>query len=99
MILNQESESGIRVENLVVYYDNNPKLNYDGLKQSGDMLIKTNYDAWSYELILEYILNRDLYTLQLTDDEKPDEFKDKDWNSFNPEQILFQDNTIYICVY
>ena len=47
--------------------------------------------------ILRYYLNRNIK--EETSNKYELYFKTKDWDCFNKEQFIFEDNTLYICVY
>lgn len=49
---------------------------------------------------MKYISNRDFIVKDLTDNQIKKEFENKDWNEYNPnEQMIFNGDTLYLCVY
>ena len=55
---------------------------------------------YAFEPLMKYISNRDFIVKDLTDNQIKKEFENKDWNEYNPnEQMIFNGDTLYLCVY
>ena len=93
-----EEQTGKKITKVSVYQDNIINYTYDGIFATGDMNIKCYFADWSTIEILKYYSKKDLKLVQ-RDKKLEHQFKEKDWNRFNMEQIIFKDNTINICNY
>lgn len=91
-----ENSTGKRIEKIAIYYDENENttfLNYI----NNSFTCKTIYTKYARMDILRYYLNRNIK--EETSNKYELYFKTKDWDCFNKEQFIFEDNTLYICVY
>ena len=91
-----ENITGKRIEKIAIYYDENENttfLNYI----NNSFTCKTIYTKYARMDILRYYLNRNIK--EETSNKYELYFKTKDWDCFNKEQFIFEDNTLYICVY
>ena len=95
-INNYEKQTGKAITQVSIYEDEKPNLTYNGIFATGDMNIKCYSTNWSAIEILRYYSKKDL---KLVGNDKIIEqiFKNKNWDEFNFEQIIFKDNTINIC--
>lgn len=91
-----EKQTGKAITHVSIYEDEKPKFTYDGIFATGDMNIKCYSTDWSAIEILRYYSKKDL---KLVGNDKiiEQKFKNKNWDEFNFEQIIFKDNTINIC--
>ena len=92
-----ESETKKRISKIEVYQDSSIKYTYDGLFAVGDMNVKCYANDWSTVAILNYYLNRNLKLDNSQD--LSNNFKNKDWNEFDDDQIIFYNDTIALCKY
>lgn len=91
-----EKKTGKAITQVSIYEDEKPKFTYDGIFATGDMNIKCYSTDWSAIEILKYYSKKDL---KLVEKNKEIElrFKNRNWDEFSFEQIIFKDNTINIC--
>ena len=92
-----ESETKNIISKIEVYQDSSIKYTYDGLFAVGDMNVKCYANDWSTVAILNYYLNRNLKLDNSQD--LSNNFKNKDWNEFDDDQIIFYNDTIALCKY
>ncbi len=91
-----EKQTGKAITQVSIYEDEKPKFTYDGIFATGDMNIKCYSTDWSAIEILKYYSKKDLKLVE-KDKEIELRFKNRNWDEFNFEQIIFKDNTINIC--
>ena len=97
-INNYEEQTGHEITRVSIYQDERPNYTYNGIFATGDMNIKSYFTDWSAIEILKYYSKK---TLNLVGKNEilEKQFKHKNWDEFNLEQIVFKDNTINICNY
>ena len=99
-IKDYEKESGNQITKIAFYYqDAGIQYSYPGLYTSGDTNISAWFPEWSRKNILLYHLGRNLEEISQQEDIFAQYFAGKNWSSFSKEQLVFQDDTIHICLY
>lgn len=99
-LINQyETKNNIEIKNIAFYQDSLPSYSYPGLFVSGDINLKAFYIDWSRNLILNFYLNRNLVEVKSSGTIYNKFFYNKNWNSFNDDQIVFDNDTIHICIF
>lgn len=93
-----EKETGNKITNLAVYEDKSAEFTYYGIFSTGDTNIKAYYKEWSIQYIIRYYSGRYLKIIE-PDTNLQEEFKQKNWTSFENEQIRLEENTLHICRY
>lgn len=91
-----EKQTGKAITQVAMYVDEKPNFTYDGIFATGDMNIKVFSTDWSAIEILKYYSKKDLKLVE-KDKEIELRFKNRNWDEFSFEQIIFKDNTINIC--
>ena len=98
VMIEYEKENGITLKKAMIFADKNYKETYDNLP-SNTFNSRGILTVYSRIYCLNYYTGRSLEE-ELPTKEKYDKyFKDKDWNEFNKEQVQFEDDTVYICIY
>ena len=91
-----EQETGNKITKICVYNDMNVTYSYKNLWVSKDTNITGFYPDWAIVNMINYYNN-----LKLTNGEKmpniEENFKEKDWDNFNIEQIIFIGDTMHYC--
>lgn len=101
-IINQielyEKESGNIINKIAIYYDKNITYVHPDIKSSGDINIRGLCSNWASNFIINYYSGK---RLKLIDSKKQlqQDFSTKDWTQYNEEQILFENDTIHLCLY
>ena len=93
-----QNSTGIKVHKISIYKDKNPRRTYKSLFISGDINESSFATDWSDVNAICYFNNIKLEKVENNDNLK-EYFKEKDWDNFNDEQIIFKNNTIHLCVY
>lgn len=92
-----ESESGNTVNYIAVYYDQHTYYQLEGLT-TGGMTGRSMVTDWSDVNSINYYLGTDFIR------KEPDEkyqayFGSRDWYTYTPEQLIFEGDTLHMCVY
>lgn len=97
-IYNYEQETGVEVKKVAVYKDKNPRFTYKDIFTSGDINITAFTTEWSDVNSINYYNNLKLERIE-QDEEKIKEFANEDWESFNKDQLIFEGDTLHLCVF
>ena len=97
-IYNYEQETGIEVKKVAVYKDKNPRYTYPNIFVTGDINISAFGTEWSDVNSINYYNNLKLERIE-QDEEKIKEFANEDWESFDKEQLIFEGDTLHLCVF
>ena len=54
---------------------------------------------WSIPGMIEFYTGRKLNLIEMPEEVFKDKFENKNWNYFNENQLFFDKDTVYICVY
>ena len=93
-----EKQTGNIITELSWYEDEKPNFTYNGIFVTSDMNVKSYSSDWSTVEILKYYLKRDIKLVK-RDENLEKLFKSKNWNEFDEEQILFENNKLHLCNY
>ena len=93
-----EENTGIKVNKISLYKDKNVRYSYKNLFVSGDINITCFVTAWSDANAICYFNNIKLEKVDNNNNLK-EYFNKKDWDDFNDEQIIFENDTVNICVF
>ena len=93
-----EQTTGNTITKIVYYKDKSNSWKYENVQDLGDANIKAFSATWGTQGIINMKLNR---VLDITENDQTYEeyFKSKDWTSFDKEQIKFNKETMYLCVF
>lgn len=83
----------------VAYYNDEIQYTYSDLFVSGDINIKATYPEWCRTYYFSYYLNRKLTEVKFDNKVYENYFKNKKWISFDLEQVIIINDTIYIYLY
>lgn len=98
-----EEETGNFVKYMVLYSDANKSIIYKDIKYYGDINIRAFGNSWGTRGILDWKLQRQVID-DTSNEEKYNKYKEyfekQDWNYFNiNEQVIIEDDTLYLCVF
>lgn len=98
-----EEETGEHIQYFVLYSDENKQFKYPKARYYGDINVKVYATDWGAKGILSQKLQRELIN-DTSNEEKYNKYKEKfegkDWDNFDiDEQLIIEDNTLYLCVY
>ena len=71
---------------------------YPGLNVSGDMNIKAYSADWCVPQILKFYTGRDFKVVENNEQIKED-FSQNNWEYFDKDQIIFNENVMNLCVF
>ena len=94
-----EESTGDKIAQVAFYYDANTSYpQYTGLYLGGDMIVSDFDTNWSDAAALNYYLGTDYARIAQTP-EYAEYFASKDWTTFSQDQLIFDGDTLHICVY
>ena len=93
-----EESTGNKITKISVYQDKLMESTYTGVFTTGDINTKAYSSDWGTTSILKYYFGKQL-TLISNNQEIQKQFEDKNWNSFNEEQLIFDNDTLHLCRY
>lgn len=70
---------------------------YDGIFSTGDINIKALSHYWCAGAIIKYYIHD--FEFVSEDVSIKEKFLKNDWNDFNNYQIIFNGNTMHLCLY
>lgn len=98
VMIEYEKENDIILKKAMIFRDNNYAKTYNNLP-SNTFNSRAILTVYAKIYCLNYYTGRNLEE-ELPKEERYNQyFKDKDWNEFNIEQVQFEGDTVYICVY
>lgn len=98
-----ENEKNTRVKYMVLYSDTNKATMYKNIRYYGDVNIKAYANSWGTRGILDWKLEREIID-DTSNEEKYNKYKanfeEKNWDYFDiNEQVIIDEDTLYLCVY
>lgn len=97
-INNYQVETGINIENIGLCRDKNVITTYDGLHWLGVLTTRSMGTDWAVLETIELYSGKKYNNIEVPNNYKED-FLQKDWNFFNEEQLIFEGDNLFICVY
>lgn len=95
---NYQTETGVTIENIGVCFDKNPTINYDGQRWLGVITTRSMGTDWTAKETIELYRGKKFNKIDVPNEYK-EEFEQKDWSFFDKEQLIFDNNNLYICLY
>ena len=93
-----QNSTGIKVNKISIYKDKNSRYSYKNLFVSGDINASSFAREWSDANAICYFNNIKLEKVD-NNSNIAELFKEKDWDSFDKDQIIFENDTINVCVF
>lgn len=96
-IKNYENDNGIKVNKICIYYDQYAQKTFCNFPNNS-FTIKSLYTSYSKYHIIDYYLG---YNLEVVEGNKEYQryFKTKNWDEYSNEQLIFDNDTLHLCVY
>lgn len=95
-ITEYQEEKQIQVTKIALYSDKNPNFTYPEIKANGDVNIKAFCKEWAVQDLLKLYTKKDLKIVEK--DRKIEEyFSQQDWNYYENEQVIIENDTIHLC--
>ena len=98
VMIEYEKENDIVLKKAMIFKDSNYTKTYKNLP-SNTFNSRAIFTTYSRIYCLNYYTGRDLEEELYSEEKYNKYFKDKDWNEFNKEQVKFEGDTVYICIY
>ena len=99
MIIDEyERETGERILYVSIYYDQSITLRNKGVLMIGDCNVRAFSKTWSDVNHMNCLLGG-RFTKVENNEEYAKEFSSRDWTSFDREQMMFDGQTLHLCVY
>ena len=98
VISKYEQETGNSITKIAFYNDKNPSYTYLDIHSTGDLNIKALYPDWAKTAVIKYYTGRVLEPIQ-SNETIAERFKENDWNYYDKEQIILENDTIHLCNY
>lgn len=93
-----EETHNTTIQYISFYTDANEDIQYPDLYSSGDFIVSSFITDWSDINALNYYLNKNYVKLE-SNPEYTEYFKLYDWKTFSTEQLIFDGNTLHLCIY
>ena len=93
-----EKENDIKLKKIVVGYDDKPIYYYEGqimLRSTNGRGLATNFTVAP---LIEYYCG-EKYDWYVSQEEIDERFSEKNWDAYSEEQLVFEGDTLYLCVY
>ena len=96
-----EVENNVEIKNIGIDYDNNMEFYYNGSEKYRCLNLKSLATDWAIEPILKIYGNRknNFNWINVPEEIHNKYFKEKNWICYSEEQLVFVDDTLYICIY
>lgn len=87
------------MKNISIYTDGMLDIQYKNVFQGGGAMIVSSFmTSWSDVNAIKYYTQKDYFRSE-PDPYYQDYFKEKDWKVFSEEQLIFDEDTLHLCVY
>lgn len=93
-----EKENDIKLKKIIVGYDKKPIYYYEGqimLRSANGRGLATNFTVAP---LIEYYCG-EKYDWYVSQEEIDERFLEKNWDAYSEEQLVFEGDTLYLCVY
>lgn len=93
-----EKENDIKLKKIIVGYDKKPIYYYEGqimLRSANGRGLATNFTVAP---LIEYYCG-EKYEWYVSQEEIDERFLEKNWDAYSEEQLVFEGDTLYLCVY
>ncbi|MEE0866237.1 MAG: glucosyltransferase domain-containing protein [Clostridia bacterium] len=94
-----ESENGIKVKKIALDYDINPEYYYLGSKHFRCLNYKSLSTSWAMIGVLQTYSDRKFDEIDVPENIHSNYFANKDWDNYADEQLIFENDTLYLCIY
>ena len=98
MIENYEDGSGEQIKQICIYYDSAITKRNPGVLKIGDSNVRAFSKTWSDVEHMNVILGRD-FAECAQNPEYAAYFASQNWDAFSGDQLIFDGETLHLCVY
>lgn len=97
-INNYQEETGMTIENIGLCKDKNLRTTYDGIHWLGVLTTRSMGTEWAVLETIELYSGKKYNKVEVPNNYQ-EIFSQKDWNFYNDEQLVFEGNNLFICIY
>ena len=97
-IYEYQNENNIKIENIGIAYDQRSTTYYDGQPSLETTNVRSMVTNWAAVQVLEFY-SGETYNIVETPNDVKQKFLEHDWKFYTPEQLVFNGDTLYICLY
>lgn len=97
-IYEYQIENDIKIQNIGIAYDRSSSTYYNGQPSLESANVRSMVIDWSAIQVLEFY-SGEKYNMVVTPDDVKQEFLKYNWGFYNPKQLIFRGDTVYICLY
>ena len=97
-INNYESETGNEIKNIGVAFDKNYTMYYEGEPSLRCFNVRSMGTSWAIKEVLTKYTLKGYNKVDVPEDIKK-QFLEKDWNEYDKQQLVFENENLYICIY
>lgn len=97
-IYEYENENQIKIENIGLAWDKNPSNYYNGQPTMESANVRSMVIDWSVLEVIEFY-SGEKYNKVETPSNIIEIFNEKNWDFYNQDQLIFEGNTLYICLF
>ena len=94
-----EIKNNTQIKYIAIQCDLDPEFYYDGSEKYRCLNIKSIATEWDILELLEVFSGRKFEAKKITEDVYNEYFAGKNWKYFDEEQLVFIDDTLYMCIY
>ena len=94
-----EKENSTEIKYIKIYYDENKTNCNKGVLKIGDTNVRAFSKTWSDVNHMNVILDKNYKKKKADDKIYKKYFEGKDWDTFSPDQLVFDGETLHLCVY
>lgn len=93
-----QDETGIKIENIGITLDKVSTIYYNGQPQYNAINTRSMVIDWAIVETIELYSGENFNIVEVPDKYKT-EFSEKNWDFFEKDQLIFEGNNLYICMY
>lgn len=97
-IYEYENENQIKIENIGLAWDKNPSNYYNGQPTMESANVRSMVIEWSAIEVMEFY-SGEKYNKVETPSNIIERFAGENWDFYNQDQLVFEENTLYICLF
>lgn len=97
-IYEYENENQIKIENIGLTWDKNPSNYYNGQPTMESANVRSMLIEWSAIEVIEFY-SGEKYNKVETPSNIIERFAEENWDFYNPDQLVFEGNTLYVCLF
>lgn len=98
MVQNYEKENNVKITKVAVTNDTNRSF-YSSKQIKNTFTERSTANYYCIKEVLEYYLQKPITIVKMDSETYNNNFKNKNWDTFSEEQIVFKDDVMYMCIY